>query len=239
MASGALDLALLPVIELARMRDLELVPGLGIVTCGASRSVLLVCQKPARRVASVALDPESRTSNALTRVLFATVWKRQPDFTTGSRSLAESLERNDAAVRIGDKALFDPRPENTHVYDLGTVWTEQTGLPCVFAVWAARPGVVDRELYRLLHRSRRQGSANIERIAREYTWRGRSHPEVARAYLTENIAFRLGSSEIEAMRLLFHVAEEIGAIERAPRIKLALTRWTSCHAAAAVLRGAQ
>ena len=88
MTAGQLDLALLPVIELAGMPELEVVPGLGIVTAGASRSVLLVSKKPLEQIETVALDPESRTSNALARVLFSKVWHRQPVFTRGTRSLA-------------------------------------------------------------------------------------------------------------------------------------------------------
>jgi len=236
MIAGELDLALLPVIELARLPELEVVPGLGIVTSGASRSVLLVSRKPLEQVDSVALDPESRTSNALARVLFSKVWRRQPSFETGSRSLTESLERCDAAVRIGDKALFDPLPDGAHATDLGSAWTEQTQLPFVFAVWAARPGVVTRDLYQRLHDSRRQGKKNIEQISRDYSWQGRSYPEIAQAYLTRNIIFRLGSSEINAMKLFFRVAAEIGVIDKAPPIRLAVTRWTECHATAAALR---
>jgi chorismate dehydratase len=239
MVAGDLDLALLPAIELAGMPELEVVPGLGIVTFGASRSVLLVSNKPLDEVETVALDPESRTSNALARVLFAKVWHRQPAFRPGSRALTESLERCDAAVRIGDKALFDPIPGGCHVQDLGTVWTERTRLPFVFAIWAARPGVVTRDLYKRLHDSRRRGKASIERIARDYTWRGRAHPEVALAYLTRNIVYRLGSSEIDAMKVFFRTAAEIGVITEVPPIRLALTRWTACHATAAVLRGTQ
>ena len=99
--------------------------------------------------------------------------------------------------------------------------------------------MVNRELYVRLHDSRRLGKKNIEQIARDYTWRGRTYPEVAQSYLTRNIVFRLGSSEIDAMKLFFHQAAEIGVIDKAPPIRLALTRWTDCHATAAMLRGMQ
>ena len=59
MAAGELDLALLPVIELARIPGLVVVPGLAIGSLGNCRSVLLVARKPLAEVRSVALDPES------------------------------------------------------------------------------------------------------------------------------------------------------------------------------------
>lgn len=237
LIAGRLDIALLPVIELARIPDLEVVPGLGIVTRGASRSVLLVGDRPPAEQRRVALDPESRTSNALVRVLFDAVWNSRPEFVTGGTDLEQNLRESDAAVRIGDKALFEPPPPGSHVEDLGSVWTERSGLPFVFAAWIARRGVVDREIYRVLHESRRQGSAAIDQIAEEFQWNGVRRPELAREYLTRNILFRLGGPEVEAMRRFLRAAAELGLIEREPAIRLALQRWTRCHEAAARASG--
>jgi len=233
MAAGELDLALLPIVELARIPDLEIVPGLGIVTEGACRSVLLVSKKPPAEIASLALDPDSRTSNILSQVLLAEVWKRRPEVVDGSRQLDDSLQRADATVRIGDKALFEPCPDGARVEDLGQVWTRETGLPFVFAVWVARAGATDRPLYQLLHASRRAGKQAIERIAADYRWNGTPQPEIARSYLEENIRFRLGADELRAMRLFFAAAAGLGLIDAAPELRMAFERWTTCHETAA------
>jgi chorismate dehydratase len=229
MASAELDVALLPIVELARIPDLELVPGLGIVTFGRSRSVLLVCRRPLGELRRVALDPESRTSNILTRVLFEDVWKRRPEFVTGPASLNAALASSDAVVRIGDKALFEPLPEGSTVHDLGEVWTRTTGLPFVFAAWAARPGIVDRELYRLLHDSRRAGGRALREIAERYEWHGNSDADLAESYLTHNIHFRLGAAELSAIRTFLRAARVHGLIDREPEIRLALERRSGSH----------
>jgi chorismate dehydratase len=233
MIAGELDIALMPVIELVKMPDLEIVPGLAIGTSGPSRSVLLVSRKPIEQVTSIALDAESRTSNALVQVLCKRVWNIAPQFLAGHRGLDEALLDCDAAVQIGDKALFAEPPDGTVVYDLGGVWSAATGLPFVFAAWFSRPGVIDRSIYEALHESRRRGTAMLGAIAADYTWCGHQYPQLSKDYLEQNIRFRLGSAELDAMREFYAAAAEIDLIECAPTPKLALTSWTSCHETAA------
>lgn len=227
-----LDIALLPTVELARIPELTIVPGLGITCRGATRSVLLVSRAAPSDIRSVSLDPESRTSNALVQVLFDRVWRSAPTFRAGSAKLDEALEGADAAVRIGDKALFEPVPAGYEVHDLGTVWTDATGLPFVFAVWACRPGVLDREIYGALHAARRAGSRALPAIAAAYEWNGRRYPDIALAYLRDNIRFRLGSDELRAIRSFHTAARDLGLIDVAPELELGFRRWTTCHDAA-------
>jgi chorismate dehydratase len=232
MSAGELDVALMPVIELARMPELEIVPGLGIVTEGETRSVLLISNCDFDRIGSVALDVESRTSNALTRVLLAETWGLRPRVETApAASVAEALSTCDAVVRIGDKALFDPVPEGLQVLDLGGAWTQATGLPFVFAAWIARPGVIDREIYRVLHESRRRGSKVTDELADAYTWEGRHCAATARDYLRHNIRFRLGAREIEAMKLFFALSAAHGVIDEAPTIRLTFGNDSACRTA--------
>ena len=239
MIAGELDIALMPVIELAKMPALEIVPGLAIGTSGPSRSVLLISRRPIESVKSIALDAESRTSNVLVQVLCRRVWNIAPRFSAGHRGLDEALLNCDAAVQIGDKALFAELPDGTVVYDLGGVWSAATSMPFVFAAWFSRPGMLDREIYEALHESRRRGVKAMSSIAEDYTWRGRQYPQLSKDYLERNIRFRLGSPELEAMRRFYTAAAEIGLVAEAPEPKLALMRSTSCHETAALMNEAQ
>jgi chorismate dehydratase len=224
MAAGELDLALLPVVELARIPNLVVVPGLAIGSLGNCRSVLLVARKPLADVRTVALDPESSTSNALAAVLFAESWGVKPAYAIGPLDLTQALAEHDAVVRIGDKALFEPLPAGAIAYDLGGAWTARTTLPFVFAVWAARPGVVDREVYEALHASRRAGAAALPAIAADYTWNGRQYPELALPYLRDAMRYRLGDPEVAAMRRFLAAAAAEGVVGAAPPIALASFR---------------
>ncbi len=212
MQAGRLDIALLPVIELGRMPGLEVVPGLAIACDGDTRSVLLVAKRPFEEIESVALDPESRTSNALTLALLGESFGVLPRVEIGHRTLEAALEHCDAAVRIGDKALFEPVPDGLLVQDLGRAWKQATGLPFVFAAWIARPGVVDREIYRALHDSRRRGSRPWTTSSASYTWSGAPQPELALAYPRRDHPlpprFQRG---VERWRHLLHTGRRAGS----------------------------
>jgi len=223
LEAGELDVALLPVIELARIPDLVVVPGLAIGSYGDCRSVLLIATKPLGEIRSIALDPESRTSNALVRVLCADAWGINPRFVVGPRDLELALSEHDAVVRIGDKALFEPIPPGTVAHDLGGAWTANTRTPFVYAVWAARLGALDRELYRWLHESRRAGDAVLAAIAEDYEWNGRRYPELAFSYLTESMRYRFGGTELDALKRFLASSQRIGVIDTVPDIRIAVS----------------
>lgn len=228
MAAGELDVALLPVIELARIPDLGVVPGLAIGSFGPCRSVLLVSRVPLDRVRSIALDPESRTSNALARLLAAEHWRIAPEFADGPRDLATALREHDAAVRIGDKALFEPLPDDATAHDLGAAWTAHTGLPFVFAVWAARLEAIDRELYQILHASKRAADPWLAEIAADYGWNGRRHPELALSYLRDAMRYRFGGPELDALKRFLGGAARLGLVAASPEIRIALATGARC-----------
>ena len=69
VADGEADVGLIPSIEYARQPELSMVPGLGIAASSEVRSVLLVSRVSREKIRSVSLDPASRTSVALTRIL--------------------------------------------------------------------------------------------------------------------------------------------------------------------------
>jgi chorismate dehydratase len=220
LAREELDVALIPVIELARIPEPEIVPGLGIISRGPARSVFLISSGPPERARSVGLDPESRTTNAMTRILYDRVFKARPNFAPGPVDLPASLTEHDAVVRIGDKALFESPPAGARSIDLGELWDRTMGVPFVYAVWAARPGVLDDGLHRLFLESYRRGKEALDRIAAGYTWRGRSFPELSKAYLTHNILFDLGPDEAEGLRVFLAAAAALGLIRSAPEIGL-------------------
>ena len=83
-----------------------------------------------------------------------------------------------------------------------------TGLPFVFAVWAA-PGEQDQaELLRILTEARQAGQRQLEEIANRY---GPSYGwpvDLAVRYLTKNLAFELTDAHRDGMEEFFDRALE-------------------------------
>ncbi|HEX5044741.1 MAG TPA: menaquinone biosynthesis protein [Candidatus Polarisedimenticolaceae bacterium] len=210
-----LDVALVSSIELGRIPGLTVVPGLAIGSQGPVRSVLLVSGVPLERIESLALDPASRTSNALAEVLLRERFGVAPAAQEHAGTIEEALAAHDAVIRIGDAALFSKPPAGTTTTDLGAVWTEWTSLPFVYAVWVAREGVLDDALCEAFHTSARRGFASVDAIAA-----GTSDPELVRRYLTENVRYGLGPKELAGLRRFFELAAARALLPRVPEVRL-------------------
>jgi chorismate dehydratase len=102
----AIDVGLIPSIEYLRGGPYRIVPDLAIASNGAVRSVAIFTTRPMADVRSIAMDTSSRTSVALTRILCARMFRIEPRFEPHGPDLADMLDRCDAALIIGDNALF-------------------------------------------------------------------------------------------------------------------------------------
>src|SRR6185369_14769001 len=78
LASGAADIGIVPSFELTR-QELEIIPGCGIACHGAVRSILLISQRPAADIRTLALDTSSRSSVQLARVILERKYGATPE----------------------------------------------------------------------------------------------------------------------------------------------------------------
>jgi len=213
VAAGAADIGIIPSFELLG-RDMGVIPNVGIACRGAVRSILLVSRRPAGQIRRLAADSSSRTSVALARIILARRYGVEPEMLTRPPELACMLDEADSALIIGDPALrIDPVTTPFHVYDLGREWTEMTGLPMVFAVWAGPRASITPAVAAAFQDSCAFGLRNLERIiAEEASARGFSS-ELVRRYLTSHVVWELGAAEREGMDLFLRYAREL---ERQP-----------------------
>jgi chorismate dehydratase len=216
---GAIDLGMIPSIEYLRGPEpYRIVPDLGIVSDGEVASVALFSRVPLAEVRRVGLDTSSRTSAGLTRVLCREAWRIDPVFEPVPPGVAAAVEGCDAALLIGDPALFlDHEAAGLTRIDLGAEWTRLTGLPFVWAFWAGRAGAVDAAGVAALQAARDAGVDDSDAIADAFC--GVERAAVCRAYLRDNIKYRLGDRETQGLRRYYELAARHGVVEISGRVE--------------------
>ena len=207
LASGEADVGLIPSIEYQRIPGLRVVPGLGIAASTEVRSVLLVSRVSRERIGSVALDPASRTSAALTRILLRRVYGLEPEYREAKGVEPEA----DASLIIGDPAL-KARLNGHVVLDLAAEWRAFSGHPFVFAFWAVRDEAARPEVARLLRASYEAGRRGFESlVAEEAEGTGLSRP-VVEDYLRHALHYEIDSGDLAGLELFYRLAAEDGLI---------------------------
>ncbi|HST16995.1 MAG TPA: menaquinone biosynthesis protein [Gaiellaceae bacterium] len=209
LIAGELDVAPISSIAYARAADrLRLLPRLCVSSEGAVESIQLISKTPLSQVRTIAVTPESATSVVLTRVLF-------PD--AEHVPLGEDAE---ARLLIGDAALRSAFEDPTPHHDLGRLWLERTGLPMVFAVWAApeptHPGLP--ELEDALVASVRAARAEPEALAFDSSQRYGYPPGFLARYF-EKLRYRFGPRERAGLYTFLELARDVGELTEVPELR--------------------
>jgi chorismate dehydratase len=214
---GAIDVGMIPSIEYLRGPEYRIVPAVALASRGPVASVALFSSCPIGKVRSIAADDSSRTSVGLLQVLCRHRFGISPRMVTMPPDLDAMLKRADAALVIGDPALFlDHRALGLSKVDLGEAWTDMTGLPFVWAFWAGRPGVLTTADVAALQAAKAAGVAAVDRIA-DACCRTAERAAIGRTYLREHMRFDLGPDEQAGLSRYYELAvgEGLAAAVRA------------------------
>ena len=209
LLDGEVDVAPISSIAYARNAEqLRLLPRLCVSSEGAVDSIQLVTKQALGRVRSVAVTPESATSVVLTKVLLPNA-EHVP--------LGEDAE---ARLLIGDAALKSAFEDPTPHYDLGRLWLEKTGLPMVFAVWAAPDELADElaELEHALVASVRLARSEPESLAIEASERY-GYPAGFLARYFEKLRYSFGPRERAGFYTFLEMARDVGELEHVPELR--------------------
>jgi chorismate dehydratase len=194
LATGALNVSVVSAVEYARnAAAYHLLPDLAITCDGPVHSVALFSKRPIESLSgcTVLLSASSRTSVLLLELLCRHRWGIDPEFAT-ARAEAPDLSAlaglpHEAVLAIGDAALHLSTGASYPVrVDLGAEWKTWTGLPFVFAVWAARrdtPAAAVRVVHQRLLESRTWGLAHLDLLAAAAAANTGVAESVCRAYL--------------------------------------------------------
>ena len=214
LAAGEAEAALLPSI------DLQMIPGgLTVIRAGCVASVgmtltvRIFSQVPASEISVLWADTDSHTSVALARVLWAQMYDRRLRIIPHDPAQGPPPEDAEAVLLIGDKVVTDPPIGYSYQIDLGAKWFEMTGLPFVFAIWAAPRSADTRVMSLLLDEARRLGQQRLTEIALEhgpvYGW----PTDMAVRYLTECLQFEFTDACREGMEEFFDRARDCGVLD--------------------------
>jgi chorismate dehydratase len=209
LLAGEIDLAPISSIEYARNAEtLRILPRLCVGSEGAVDSIQLVSRRPLEQVRSVAVTPESATSVVLTKVLLP------------KAAQVPLGEEADATLLIGDAALRSAFEDPTPHHDLGRLWLERTGLPMVFAVWAAAEPVPAgiAALEDALVASVRLARAEPENLAFEASERY-GYPAGFLARYFEKLRYRFGPRERAGLYTFLELARDAGELDEVPELR--------------------
>ena len=210
LSANELDVALIPSIEVLRDADYEIVSDACVATRGPVLSVKLFSRVPVEQIRTLALDAGSRTSATLARILLAERFGVRPTTELLPLGFATEDTSADAVLLIGDRAMKPPRERFSATWDLGEEWSLWTGLPFVFAMWAARRDCELGDVEEALCLARDRGVERLAEIADREAPKLGITAELAHDYLAHNLHFTLGSAEREGLRLFHELAVKLG-----------------------------
>ncbi len=198
LASNDLDVALVPSLEAFQNPEYTILSDACIGCRGPVWSVKLLSRCPLNSIRSLALDEGSRSSAALVQILLKNEFELQPEFRTLAIGADWQSVDADAVLVIGDRAMHTASSEFACKVDLGQWWLEQTGLPFVFAMWTARPGIEASQLNKLdelLSSSRDTGVANAAGIAGKHAEKYGLTRSQCLDYFQKHLLFQMGPEE--------------------------------------------
>jgi chorismate dehydratase len=227
LSSGSIDVCPSSSITFSACPDQYLIiPDLSISSCGPVQSVILFSTVPIEDLngKTVLLSSESATSVNLLKIVLRKCFGSTSSFLVTGKSTLAALKEAPAVLLIGDAALRAVQESSAvHVYDLGEIWYQWTGLPFVFALWLTTRTAVEQhgdELHRLARQlclAKFHALEHLEGIAEvspEKEWLGQER-------LVEYwnvLSYDLSEFHIRGLNLFYQLAAELNLIAAAPEL---------------------
>ena len=225
LLEGRLDVsAISSFAYLKHTEELVLLPRLAIGSESGVNSVLLVSRTPISELQNkrIALTSQGATTPVMLRILLEKAFGVHAHYETLPFEFPQVLEQFDAALLIGDDALHAAYQgiSEFHTWDLGELWKRWTGTSMVYAVWAARRDVVERDpegcqvLREALIRSRNWGLQHLDEVALAASEENDFPVSFVKEYF-EGIQYELDSSAQEGLRRFAQEAEGLRLVPQA------------------------
>lgn len=190
------DIGLVPVAALLNIPNYQIISNYCIGASGAVDSVFIFSDKPIEKIKTIGLDIQSRTSNYLARVLLKNFWQVSPEIVLDQPA--------EAFVQIGDRT-FGKKNQFAYTYDLAEEWGKYSGLPFVFAVWAANKEISESFLLDF-NTALKYGLDHREDVIKSIPFR--DNFDVS-DYLLNKIDYDLDIKKLEALKLFHQLIKDL------------------------------
>lgn len=197
LVNKEVSIGLVPVAILLHIPDYKIISDYCIGATGAVNSVFIFSNKPIYEIKTIRLDSQSKTSNALTKILIKNYWKTSPKFVQGGDV--------DAYVEIGDRT-FGKKEQYKYPYDLSEEWNRFTGLPFVFAVWATINPFISLDFIDEFNLALKLGLDKRNEVISELPQR---EDFDLKNYLSHQIDFNFDSQKKEALRKFLNLVQKL------------------------------
>ncbi|MEM7008287.1 MAG: menaquinone biosynthesis protein [Thermodesulfobacteriota bacterium] len=196
-----IDVGLIPVAELLQRKHYRVVPNISISSIGKVDSVIVLAKSDIKNLKTVAVDKRSQSSTALLRIVLELFNDIKPEYISSDIDKEDVMDSVDGAMLIGDSGLrrYYDSQDTYKLYDLGEIWTNETGLPFVYAVFAVRDNVILEGNLNALIESKNYGLGAVDKIAKLESEKMGMDYDICLKYLTQRIKYDLGREEIKGI----------------------------------------
>lgn len=201
---GSVDVSLVPSGALHSLENYSIFGNTCIGSLSDVYSVALFSNDPIAEITTIYLDNHSTTSVALLQILMSKYIQKEVIYIDANVADIRLKDR-EAVLMIGDKA-FDGYDRFRHVYDLGKLWREFTGLPFVYACWVTHPST-DISILSEIDQALVSGSQNIEHVLLQAK---AQFPNIdVKKYFTEHIDYKYDNGKKEALKEFCALQKEL------------------------------
>ena len=221
LITDRVDVALVSSADLVRSPKPLAVLGAGMIgSSGPVKTVRLFSKVPLDQIQTIHADTESHTSVALCRTMVARATGSPPHIDPFDASASAGDDRAsedwpEALLLIGDKVITNPPPSGVYTQDadLGALWTQATGTPMVYAVWAclaerAREAWVPAA-EALLSRQRLHNATRLSLIARAHAHDHGWETALAQQYYNDHVRYDLDAAARAGLRTFLDACADL------------------------------
>jgi len=208
LISGRADIGLIPVAALPLVRHYKIISDYCIGADSEVRTVMLLSNCSFPEIKTINLDYRSKSSVNLTRVLAKNMWRKEYRWVNTSEQFDfVNIGKDEAVVLIGDQC-FEFEAKFRNKLDLAGEWKKQTGLPFVFACWAANMEL-DIDFISDFNSALKLGVDNIDKVAAAFSRSSGIREDNLRDYLKYNIDYIFDSEKKKGMNLFLDLLSKL------------------------------